>query len=101
MQIEVKTRLKVARDGTPVVIMDVLLLPRGSGNRNRARQLADAFKVHPLLKRHVRRVVCGASRVTVHMRSSLGLLRDINAIAPEMERTQDVEGQLKLFGKAQ
>lgn len=98
MQIEVKTRLKIARDGTPVVIMDVLLLPRGSGNRNRARRLGEAFRQHPKIKKHIRKIVVGASRITVHMRSSIALMRDINQISPELEATQDVEGQLKLFG---
>ena len=98
MQVEVKTQLKIQRDGTPLVILSVILLPRGSGNRNRARRLADAFRNHPRMKPHIREVICGASRVTVHMRSSLSLLREINALAGAA-RAGDVPGQLALFGK--
>ncbi len=96
MKIEVRTRARVTRQGRPTVVMDLLLLPRGSGNRNRARRLAQVFRQHPTMKRHVIRVVCGASRVTVHMKASVQLMRDVMSIAPEHGIT-DVPGQLPLF----
>lgn len=98
MKIEVRTRMRIARGGVPTVVLDLLLLPRGSGNRNRARRLAQAFREHPKMKRHVRRVVCGTSRVTVHLRASVPMMRDIWAIAPE-QGIPDVPGQMPLFAR--
>lgn len=97
MPIEVKTRMKMVNGGRESeVIMDLLLLPRGSGNRNQARAIGRAFKRNRHLKGHVKRVVVGSSRVTVHLRSSISLLREIQKMAEE-ERALDVPGQLPLF----
>lgn len=94
--VELRTRVKGLGTKRAVVVLDVLLLPRGSGNRTRARRLADAFRKHELMGPHISRVVCGASRVTVHLRASAA---SVAALAELMEREKrkDVEGQLPLF----
>lgn len=97
MQVETKTRIKLARDGTPVVILDMLLLPRGSGNRNAARRLADAFRRDVRFKDHIRKISCGASRVTVHCRSSKAFLKMVLEMTDE---PKDVPGQLAMFRPA-
>ena len=96
-RVEVKTRMKVTRSGEAEVIMDVLFIPRGSGNRNKARALGQAFRNHPKMKVHIKRVVVGSSRVTVHMRSSLALMKEISEMWAERRMGADVPGQLPLF----
>lgn len=99
MQIEVKTRMRITGE-EPEVIMDLLLKPRGSGNRHQARLLGRAFRNHRILGDHVKKVVVGSSRVTVHLRATLDAIRAVNECAEENRRNQpvDVPGQLKLFG---
>lgn len=89
--------MKITRSGDPEVIMDVLFIPRGSGNRNKARALGVAFKTHPKMKPHIKRVVVGSSRVTVHLRSSLALMKEISEMWAERRANGDVPGQLPLF----
>jgi hypothetical protein len=98
MQIEVRTRMKPS---TGEVIIDTLLLPRGSGNRKKARELGEAWERHPLLAPHVLKVVCGASRVTVHLRASIDAMAAVvEATREARKQVRDAEGQLRLFGKA-
>jgi hypothetical protein len=86
--------------GKPELILDVALIPRGSGNRAAARRLAKQFREEGRLKSHLKRVVAGSSRVTVHLRLSVDLLEALDEMKREhRERvTQDVPGQLSLFG---
>ncbi len=97
MQTEVKTRIKKLRGGGTEVVMDLLLLPRGSGNRPMAKRLAAAFKAHPVLAPHVRSVKAGASKVTIHLTPSVALMKAIFEITENASRP-DVPGQLPLFG---
>lgn len=83
----------------PEVVVSLAIVPRGSGNRYKARRLADAFASDERMKRHLKRVVCGASRVTLHLRPSLALMEDINAICSEAKSSRDVRGQLVMFGR--
>ena len=92
---EVRIRGRVSRRG-PEVVLEVLLTPRGSGNRKLARQLAAAFRNHPKLGRHVRRASAGSSKVMVHMIPSLAMMRVVAQW--QKERVEDVPGQLPLFG---
>lgn len=88
------------KSGVPVVVvMEILLLPRGSGNRNTARRLANHFRTNAELKPHVKKVVCGTSRVTVHLIPSIDLLQIIEDIK-RRQREADLPGQLPLFGLA-
>jgi aconitase A len=57
--------------------MQIDLLPRGSGNRNFARRLADAFNVNQQLAPHIVKASAGASKVVVHFRPSLDLMTTI------------------------
>lgn len=98
MQAEIKTMMRVRDGHPPELIMQMMLLPRGSGNKNKARRLAQAFKEHPKMKPHIKRVVTGSSSVTVHMLSSLALMDVLNEISAEAKAKKDVEGQLPLFG---
>jgi len=97
VQVEVKTKAYVTRDGQPRVVMTLDLVPRGSGNRANARRIAAAARGHRIMGPHITRVVVGASRVVLHMRASLGLLAAVNEVAREVEASRDVPGQLPLF----
>ena len=94
--IEVKTKLRVLKTG-PEVLVDLVFVPRGSGNRNKARQVAQILRVNPRFKPHVRKVVVGASRVTVHLIPTFDLLRDLEALKNQQTEAADVPGQLRLF----
>ena len=93
MQVEVTTRLKPADN---LVILDIALTPRGSGNRHAARRLGRQFEQHADLKEHIEKVVVGSSRVVVHFRNSLAFLKAIRSVK---RGTLDVPGQLQMFGQ--
>ena len=71
------------QDKMPETVMQIDILPRGSGNRNLARRLAEAFESHDLMGDHVTEVRAGASRVTVHIKPSLAA---ISAVMECMKR---------------
>ena len=97
-KVELRTRVKGMFTEKPIIVMDVMLLPRGSGNRKRARELAALLRKNDLMGPHIEKVVCGASRVTMHVRVTVASMKALNAwMERERERTQDVEGQLPLF----
>jgi hypothetical protein len=73
-QVEVKTRLRWNGRRDPELVLDVLFVPRGSGNRPYAMKLARAFRNHEVLGPHVREVKAGASRVTVSFITSVKLM---------------------------
>jgi hypothetical protein len=96
-QVKVKTfsRLDPEWLGKPygeqlMLVMQIDLLPRGSGNRNFARRLAASFKTHDLLGPQVVKVVAGTSRVTVHMRSTIAALE---AVAECQRRVREQQAQ--------
>lgn len=93
MRTEVKTHIHQKRSGEVVTVVDVLFLPRGSGNRNHARRLAAAFRANETLRPHLGKVVCGASKVRVELIPSLELMK---IIASWPEPQKDVPGQLPL-----
>lgn len=93
MRTEVKTRMHELPSGSWETVMDVLLTPRGSGNRAHAQRVAQAFRDHPKLKGHIRKVVAGSSKVTVYLIPSLELMR----VVAEWKAEEDVPGQLKIF----
>jgi hypothetical protein len=95
MQTEVKTRIRKLRGGGSEIVMEILLVPRGSGNRTMARNLAAAFKKHPDLAEHVRKTVAGTSKVTVHLIASAALMKTI--LTWDGKPAGDVPGQLPLF----
>lgn len=80
-----------------VVRFDVL--PRGSGNRNFCRKLADAFPEHAIIGPFIHKVVAGASSVTVHFEASLACMKAINEVCEEGKAAKDAPGQLGLFEK--
>jgi hypothetical protein len=100
VQIEVKTKVRVTRAGAGEVVLTIAFLPRGSGNRGHVKRLGQVFRKHEVMGPHVKRLVCGASRLTVHLRPSLELMAAVNEIAAEHRRVMDVPGQLPLFGGA-
>lgn len=89
----------MTRKGEAEIVLQVQLLPRGSGNRNKARALAETYRTHRIMRPHIKRVLCGASSVTVHFRASLGLVDAWNQVAAEERARQDVPGQMPLFGQ--
>ena len=80
------------------MVLDVKLLPRGSGNRAAAERLARQFEADERFAPHIIEVNAGASRVTVHFRCSLALIRAIQEAKIEV---RDVPGQLGLFNGAE
>ncbi|HEX2973366.1 MAG TPA: hypothetical protein VHP11_13610 [Tepidisphaeraceae bacterium] len=103
MKIEVTTKVRFLKGGeSSELILRVNFLPRGSGNRNKAKRLADAFREHESMKQHIRKVVCGASSVTVHMLNSYDLAMDLIGLQVDkwIEQRAQVDGQLGLFGGA-
>lgn len=98
MQIETKVRSRVSKKGEPEVVLDVIFLPRGSGNRAKVRRLGEEFRKHEVVGPYVKRVVCGATRLTVSMRAGFGLMGAIMELSRQAKEKQDVPGQLPLFG---
>src|SRR4051794_16083183 len=104
MQAQVTTKFKHLTSGVKgkaELVLDVALIPRGSGNRAAARRLAAQFKAEARLKPHLKRVVAGSSRVTIHFRLSGDLilaLEEMKREHRERMKAQDVPGQLSLFG---
>jgi hypothetical protein len=82
------------------LILDLLLVPRGSGNRSFAVALAKTIRKHPKLGPHVRQVKAGSSRVMVSLTPSAGLMKTIWQWTQDESQTADVEGQLPLFVQA-
>ena len=108
-QVEVRTRMRAARrKGTRKrpgmlsadeheLILELVITPRGSGNRNFARGLARAAVNHPHLGPHVKRARAGSSKVWVILRPSLELTTALAEFQLERARLSDVPGQLPLF----
>src|SRR5438309_3377044 len=90
---EVRTQLKRDSKGTWVVVVDIIFVPRGSGNRNHARRLGEEFRSNAKLGPHVLKVVVGASKVRVYMRPSMDLMK---VIAQWPTPVEDVPGQMLL-----
>lgn len=80
--------------------MELLLTPRGSGNRRWAVALAKAAKRHPQLGPHVKRTRAGSSKVWIVLKPSLALTRALLEWQEQRSSVPDVEGQLPLFGGA-
>lgn len=97
--VDVKTQMRVAKDGVGEVIMRVTFLPRGSGNRYKARKLAEAFTKDKRMGPYVRKVQAGTTSVVVHVQACLGMMEAVNEISAEYRAAKDAEGQLALFGK--
>jgi hypothetical protein len=93
MQAEVTTKFKMTEG---VMVLDIKLVPRGSGNRAAAQRLGRGVRSHPDLGPHIKRVVVGTSRVTVHFLVTLEFLKIVRDL--KLEENRDVPGQLALFG---
>lgn len=99
-KIEMRMRVKNVFD-KPEIIMDFILLPRGSGNRNKARRLGEVIRNHEFIGKssgHLRKVVVGATRVTAHFYATLAFRRAMKEMEKRAEEQRDVDGQLGLFG---
>lgn len=94
MQAEVTTKFKMTES---VMVFDIKLLPRGSGNRAAAKRLAAQFKADPRLAAHILKVVVGSSRVTVHFNMTLELLSILRELKAEELRRRRDKSQLNLF----
>jgi hypothetical protein len=107
-QIEVRTRIVPVRRrgqrkrdnllGETEIILEILLLPRGSGNRKLAVGLAKAAKSDPHLGPHVKRVRAGSSKIWVTLQPSAALMATMLTWHRRRAETADVPGQLALFG---
>ncbi len=108
-QVDVKTRLRPVRPTgkkprprewlhETELVIEIGLLPRGSGNRKLARSIAAAAKQHPKLRPHLKRVRAGSSKVWVVLRPSAALMRIMMEWNQDRLDEVDVPGQLPLFG---
>lgn len=104
-QMELRSRLVMRRHGRggseptpwPMLVVDMILLPRGSGNRNRARRIADRWRKSEVMAPFVEKIITGASKVRVHLTCSPELQEAVRE-AQKLEReSQDLPGQLGLF----
>jgi hypothetical protein len=96
-EIQIKTMTRIPRRGEPEVVISMTWVPRGSGNRYKVRKMASYFKTHPELKRVVKRVVIGTTRLTVHVRPCLDFFEVLAKVQAEAKaRRADVD-QMKLF----
>src|SRR4051794_24073114 len=97
MQVETRTKMRVSPTG-PELILYITLLPRGSGNRAAVRRLGAAARRSEMAP-HIKRMVCGATRLTIYLRSSLALMKTIMTWTDqELGKSKDVPGQMPLFG---
>lgn len=78
-----------------VVVMTIQLVPRGSGNRNLAKRVAEAVKNDPYMGRHVLKAIPGLSKVVVEFDASMEAMLD--AWRMMLDRRRDVKGQKFLF----
>lgn len=101
MPIEMTTRV-VFRPGEspwPLMVIDQVFVPRGSGNRNKARRLAESWRQSVLMAPFVEKVTVGASKVRVHLTMSPALKKAMDQYQREQaEQIPDVPGQELLFG---
>jgi len=108
-QVDVKTRMRPVRPPgnkprprewlhETELVIEIGLLPRGSGNRNLARSIANAAKHHAKLAPHVKRVRAGSSKVWVILRPSAALMRIMMEWHQDRLDEVDAPGQLPLFG---
>ena len=98
-QIEVRTRTRTTTRGGAEMVLQIILTPRGSGNRKLALGLAAAARKSELGP-HIKRIRTGYSSVWIVLRPSLKLAKalfDIQARSLEAA-SSDVEGQIPLFG---
>jgi hypothetical protein len=95
---ELKIRMRPLAKRGAELVLEILLTPRGSGNRELARQMARAARNHPKLGPHVRRVQAGSSKVMVHLIPSVELMRVVAQWQRDEVEAADVPGQLPLFG---
>ena len=105
MPMEMRTRVVLKGRLTekhpwPLLVIDLVMVPRGSGNRNKARRVGDSWRRSELMKPFVEKVVVGASKVRVHLTLSPDLKRTMDQYQREQaeQQVQDVPGQALLFG---
>jgi PHD/YefM family antitoxin component YafN of YafNO toxin-antitoxin module len=94
-RVETRTKTRISPEGRAVVLM-ITLLPRGSGNRAAVRRLAAAAAASAMAP-HIKRVVCGSTRLTLYLRASLGLMAAVLEVTKNAEKNRDCERQMPLF----
>lgn len=97
-EVKVKTE-SIIRRGKASVLLRITLLPRGGGNRNRVRRLADQLREYPYLAPHITSIRLGASSLLVYLRPSTQLLIDMAEMEQEKRANRDAPGQLPLFAR--
>ena len=105
MPVEMKMQYKGLATKSPELVITINILPRGSGNRNKARELAEYMRRDSNLGPHIGKIVAGASRVTAHLPITRDMQKAIDAFLAERKQQQqedqlhDLPGQLPLaFG---
>lgn len=98
MRVEVKTRTKWREKEQEFDwIVDLLLVPRGSGNRHIATGLGKVIRNHPRLKDHIRTLKVGVSKVSIHFRPTFAMSLDLLKLATEVYMKKNDPNQLPLF----
>lgn len=100
MPLEARFNYKGLGGPKPELIIRLVLLPRGGGNRNKARRLAERLKTDKHLGEHIRKITAGTSSVILRMPITPATWRGVNAfLSEEKSEPVDVPGQLPLaFG---
>ena len=98
MHVETRTSLKWSKDGERAwIVLDMMIKPRGSGNRAFARRLGESFKRDQELKPFLAKTVVGTSRVTVHMRCDLALIGAMMRVCQRAAERRADPDQMALF----
>jgi hypothetical protein len=84
--------------GETEILLEILLVPRGSGNRKWAVALGKAARVNPELAPHIRRVRVGSSKLWITLKPSASLMSSMMSWNKRRADSADVPGQLPLFG---
>lgn len=101
MPLEVKMRYKGLSTKKPELIISMNLTPRGSGNRNKARQLANHLRTDTDLGPFIGKITTGASRVVLHLPITVEMNEAVERYLTRQkdQEVHDVPGQLPLaFG---
>lgn len=98
LKVQVVHELGRAFSGEDMRICFVLdAVPRGGGNRRYMERLGEAFKSHPVMGKHVVKVVVKSSRLRVWVRPTVGLIADVMRITREAQERESLKDQPALF----
>jgi len=99
MRLQITTKIKnLSLKGRreAVVVITMTMVPRGSGNRNKIRRLAEAFKRDEIMSPHIAKVVVGTTSMHLHLVPSFACWSALNERVAMAKAAADIPGQMKL-----